>query len=47
MRRLKHIVVACLCLSLVSGLVTPRPAKAQWLVYDAVNWIENATQVIQ
>ena len=47
MRRLKQTVVACLCLSLVSGLATPRPAKAQWLVYDAVNWIENATQVIQ
>jgi P-type conjugative transfer protein TrbJ len=47
MRRLKHIVVACLCLTWSTGLVTPRPAKAQWLVYDAVNWIENATQVIQ
>ncbi|HPK65877.1 MAG TPA: hypothetical protein PKX99_04775 [Thermoanaerobaculia bacterium] len=47
MRRLKHAVVAVLCLSLGSGLATPRPAKAQWLVYDAVNWIENATQVVQ
>ncbi len=47
MRRLKRTVAACLCLALLAGLAAPRPARAQWLVYDAVNWIENATQVIQ
>jgi len=47
MRRLKHTVLAGVLLCLFSGVVAPRPVKAQWLVYDAVNWVENATQVIQ
>lgn len=47
MRRLNRTLAVGLCFALLSAGVAPRPARAQWLVYDAINWIENAAQVIQ
>lgn len=45
MRRLTSLVVA---LALVlTFAVPPKRAEAQFAVYDAINWIENALQVIQ
>lgn len=44
MRRLSALVIA---IALFFSLATPPPAKAQILVEDVVNWIENALQVIQ
>jgi P-type conjugative transfer protein TrbJ len=43
-RRMRSIVAAAL---LVLALATPRPATPQFAVFDAINWVENAMQVIQ
>ena len=47
MRRLKRTVAAFVCLTVMTSVATPRRAEAQFAVYDALNWIENAWQVIQ
>src|SRR5690242_11730635 len=47
MRRLKQILACTVLLTLLTAVATPPPAQAQFAVYDALNWIENATQVIQ
>ena len=45
MRRLTSLVVAFALL--LTFAVPPKRAEAQFAVYDAINWIENALQVIQ
>lgn len=47
MRRLKQVLACMVLVTLVTAIATPPPAQAQFAVYDAINWIENATQVIQ
>ena len=47
MRRLKRTVAAFVCLTVMTSVATPRRTEAQFAVYDAPNWIENALQVIQ
>jgi len=47
MRRLKRTVAAFVCLTVMTSVATPKRAEAQFAVYDALNWIENALQVIQ
>ena len=47
MRRLKRTVAAFVCLTVMTSVATPKRTEAQFAVYDALNWIENALQVIQ
>ena len=47
MRRMKQTLAAALCLTVLTSLASPRKAEAQFAVFDAVNWVENALQVIQ
>ena len=47
MRRVKQTLAAALCLTVLSSVAVPRKAQAQFAVFDAVNWVENALQVIQ
>ena len=45
MRRLTSLVVAFALV--LTFAVPPKKAEAQFAVYDAINWIENALQVLQ
>jgi P-type conjugative transfer protein TrbJ len=47
MRRVKQTLATALCLTVLTSVAAPRKAQAQFAVFDAVNWVENALQVIQ